>query len=113
MLKLNHLSNFKKASIALIAGISFASLAIPYAMAESAGKDIATEAPTDADFKKLDVNGDKKVSLKEAIKDKALATNFDVTDANKDGNITPDEYASYKTSMKSLDGVAPAAAPVN
>lgn len=113
MLKLNHLSNFKKASIALIAGISLASLAIPYAMAESSGKDIATEASADVDFKKLDVNGDKKVSLKESIKDKSLATSFDVTDANKDGNITPDEYSSYKTSLKSLDGAAPAAAPAN
>jgi EF hand len=113
MLKLNHLSTFNKASIALIAGISFVSLAIPYAMAESAGKDIVAEAPADADFKKLDVNGDKKVSLKEAVKDKALATSFDMTDMNKDGNITPDEYSSYKASLKSLDSAVPTAAPTS
>lgn len=107
MLKLNHLSTFNKASIALIAGISLVSLAIPYAMAESATKDIITEAPADTDFKKLDVNSDKKVSLKEAVKDKALATSFDATDINKDGSITPDEYASYKASMKSLDSTVP------
>ena len=116
MLKLNHLSTFNKASIALITGISLIGLAIPYAMAESASKDIAAEAPADADFKKLDTNGDKKVSLKEAVKDKSLVTSFDITDINKDGNITPDEYSSYKASMKSLDstaptGAAPAAAP--
>ena len=110
MLKLNHLSNFKKASIALITGISLASLAIPYAMAESAGKDVVAEVSADVDFKKLDVNGDKKVSLKEAVKDKSLATSFDMTDLNKDGNITPDEYSSYKTSMKSLDSTAPTGA---
>ena len=110
MLKLNHLSTFNKASIALITGISLIGLAIPYAMAESASKDIAAEAPADADFKKLDLNGDKKLSLKEAVKDKALATSFDMTDMNKDGAITPDEYSSYKASMKSLDGTAPTGA---
>lgn len=107
MLKLNHLSTFNKASIALIAGISLISLAIPYAMAESASKNIVAEAPSDADFKKLDMNGDKKLSLKEAVKDKNLATSFDMTDMNKDGSITPDEYASYKASMKSLDSAVP------
>ena len=111
MLKLNHLSTFNKASITLLAGISLISLAIPYAMAESASKDIVAEAPADADFKKLDVNSDKKVSLKEAVKDKTLASSFDMTDMNKDGNITPDEYSSYKAStMKGLDGAAPSGA---
>jgi EF hand len=112
MTNLNYLSTFGKASIALIAGISLISLSIPYAMADSATKDIVAEAPADADFKKLDVNGDKKISLKEAVKDKSLATSFDMTDMNKDGNVTPDEYSSYKAStMKGLDGAAPTSAP--
>lgn len=111
MTKFNHLSTFNKASIMLITGISVASLAIPYAYAADA-KEIVAEAPADADFKKLDVNSDKKVSLKEAVKDKSLATSFDMTDLNKDGNITPDEYSSYKASnMKGLDGAAPVATP--
>ncbi len=111
MMKLNHLSTFNKASIMLIAGISLAALYIPLAVAADA-KEIVAEAPADADFKKLDVNSDKKISLKEAVKDKILATSFDMTDMNKDGNITPDEYSSYKaSSMKSLDGVAPAVTP--
>jgi EF hand len=70
----------------------------------------ATEAPADADFKKLDVNSDKKISLKEAVKDKALVTSFDATDANKDGSLTADEYTSYKMSMKSMDSAAPTSA---
>lgn len=112
MKKLNQLSAFNKASIMLIAGISLASLTIPYAKAETKVKDVATEAPVDADFKKLDVNSDKKISLKEAVKDLPLAKSFDMTDANKDGNITPEEYASYKASnMKSLDGSASIEAP--
>ncbi len=108
MMKFNHLSGFNKASIMLVGTISLICLAVPYAMAETKMKDVAAEAPADADFKKLDVNSDKKISLKEAVKDKSLATSFDMTDLNKDGNITPDEYSSYKASnMKSLDSVTP------
>ena len=59
--------------------------------------DTMTKAPADADFKRLDGNGDGKLSLKEAVKDKALATSFDATDINHDGMIAADEYASYKT----------------
>lgn len=116
MVKLNSLSTFNKASILLITGISLAALYIPLTIAADA-KEVVAEAPADADFKKLDVNSDKKISLKEAVKDKTLATSFDVTDMNKDGSITPDEYSSYKaSSMKSLDsaaptGAAPTAAP--
>lgn len=107
MIKLNQLSTFNKASIMLITGISLASLTIPYAKAETQVKDVVQETPADADFKKLDVNSDKKISLKEAVKDISLTKNFDMTDANKDGNITPDEYASYKASnMKNLDSSA-------
>ncbi len=107
--------SFKTVAITSLATLFFCGVTAQTALAETKvpAKDIVAEATADADFKKLDVNGDKKVSLKEAVKDKALVTSFDATDANKDGNITPDEYSSYKTSMKSLDGAAPAAAPVN
>ena len=111
MMKLNHLSTFNKASIMLIAGISIAALYIPLAIAADS-KEIVVEASTDADFKNLDVNSDKKISLKEAVKDKTLIASFDTTDMNKDGNITPNEYSSYKaSSMKSVDSVAPTEMP--
>lgn len=117
MVKFNHSSAFNKAAFALIASLSLLSLAVPYAMAESKTKDIVTEGPVDMDFKKLDLNSDKKLSLKEAIKDKALATSFDATDINKDGVITPDEYANYKAASmqaKTPDGATPAAVtPIN
>lgn len=83
------------------------------AESDNASKGIVAEAGSDMDFKKLDVNSDQKISLKEAVKDKSLATAFDATDMNKDGSITPDEYSSYKASMqlKGPDGKAPAVAP--
>ena len=73
-------------------------------------KDVAaTDVTADTDFKKLDVNSDKKISLKEAVKDKGLVNSFDTTDANKDGSITIDEFSNYKISMqmKSMDSIAP------
>ena len=131
MTKFDQLSTFNKATIMLLTGISLVSLVIPFAMAdnrvnsvkviEPKANEIVSEAPAAADFKKLDVNSDKKISLKEAVKDKTLATSFDMSDMNKDGNITPDEYSSYKaSSMKNLDGsvtsptsaVTPAAVPI-
>ena len=63
--------------------------------------DALTKAPNDSDFKRLDSNGDGKLSLKEAVKDKALATQFDATDVNHDGMIAADEYAAYKATLVS------------
>ena len=107
-------SNISKLPVKAIAITSLASLfmlgAPQLALAETdaPAKVVAAEAPSDADFKKLDINSDAKISLKEAVKDKSLSTGFDMTDANKDGNITQDEYASYKaaTQMNSPEGAA-------
>jgi Ca2+-binding EF-hand superfamily protein len=67
------------------------------------------KAPVDADFKKLDGNSDGKISLKEAVKDKTLATQFDMTDANHDGMIAADEFANYKMALstKGTEAVTP------
>jgi hypothetical protein len=71
-----------------------------------------TTAPVaiEAEFKKLDSNNDQKISLKEAVKDKSLAAQFDATDVNHDGLLTADEYAYYKSAAKPMDS---AVNPVN
>ena len=117
MLKLNiSKSPVKTLAITSLASLFMCVVAPQLALAEAVApaKIVVAEAPADADFKKLDLNSDAKISLKEAVKDKTLATGFDMTDVNKDGNITADEYASYKaaTQMKSPEA-APAANPVN
>ncbi len=66
-------------------------------LADSKALDSKTKAPVDVDFKKLDVNSDGKISLKEAAKDKALAVQFDAADTNHDGMLSEEEYANYKT----------------
>ncbi|OGV76099.1 MAG: hypothetical protein A3I83_02130 [Methylotenera sp. RIFCSPLOWO2_02_FULL_45_14] len=59
----------------------------------------SSAAPANEDFKKLDLNQDGEISLKEAVKDKTLAGIFDAVDANHDGTISADEHAAYKTSL--------------
>jgi len=97
-----------------VAGLSTAAMADnKAALKDSLSKDVKiaeAKLPVDADFKKLDVNGNTKISLKEAVKDKDLSLSFDLADTNKDGNISPDEYANYKAS-KSLSMAAPAGSP--
>lgn len=58
------------------------------------------KAPTDLGFKALDANADGKISVKEAIKDIALAEKFNATDINHDGAITAEEYALYTSKTK-------------
>jgi hyperosmotically inducible periplasmic protein len=91
---------YKTIAMTALATLFFCGATLQPAFAETKMKDVVAEAPADADFKKLDMNGDKKLSLKEAVKDKSLATSFDVTDMNKDGSITADEYSSYKAAMQ-------------
>ncbi len=56
---------------------------------------VLAKAPSDTGFKALDGDSDGKISLKEAIKNPALAEQFNKTDINKDGAITVDEYAMF------------------
>jgi hypothetical protein len=108
---------YKVIALSALATVFFCGITAQSAFAadsKAISKDMATEAPADADFKKLDVNSDHKLSLKEAVKDKSLASNFDATDANKDGSVSAEEYAGYKSAMqaKVLDSTAaPASTP--
>ena len=47
-------------------------------------------------FESLDKNGDGKISLNEASTDDALFVAFKNLDANKDGELTREEFAKYK-----------------
>jgi Ca2+-binding EF-hand superfamily protein len=76
---------------------------------EAKTADAIAKAPTDSDFKRLDSNGDGKLSLKEAVKDKALASQFDAVDVNHDGMIAADEYAAYKATLVSKGTSEPSA----
>jgi len=59
-------------------------------------------AETGTGFKQLDTNGDKNISLKEAVKDKTLVNVFDATDIDHDGMISTDEYDNYAATLSSM-----------
>jgi hypothetical protein len=80
--------------------------------ADTKPADAMSKAPGDLDFKRLDGNGDGKLSLKEAVKDKALAAQFDTIDVNHDGMIEMDEYANYKSAPTAKTTDPSAATPV-
>jgi hypothetical protein len=83
-------------ALLLMAGIHNVALADNTTAVKTDGK-VAEAAPADENFKALDANKDGKISLKEAVKDKALSGQFDTIDANHDGMISAEEYASAKT----------------
>lgn len=63
-------------------------------------KAVIAKAPVDKDFEALDTNGDGKITLQEAVKDTAFATQFNTIDINHDGVITADEYALNVSTTK-------------
>lgn len=95
-------------ALLFMAGISNVALADSATTAKTDGKvaeakstdtkeiDTGAKAPADEHFKMLDANKDGKISLKEAVKDKALSGQFDAIDTNRDGMISAEEYASAK-----------------
>lgn len=103
--------------VSSLASLLFFGVATQTAIAETAvnNKDMVAANTVDPDFKKLDVDKDHKISMKEAAVDKVLAVNFDVVDANKDGHISAEEHASYKASLAAAtsEGATSAPNPVN
>jgi hypothetical protein len=55
----------------------------------------------EGEFKKLDANKDQKINAKEAAKDKEVATQFTLADANKDGALSLDEFTFLKSGLLS------------
>ncbi len=107
-MKFNLSSNSVRLMAAGTIGVLFSSGLITPAFAEIKAADakkvdLAAVKTADADFKKLDTNADGKISLKEAVKDKALASVFDVTDADHDGMLTTGEYVNYKSALSSIN----------
>lgn len=68
-------------------------VAFTFALAATSGH--ADEA-MDAYFHSLDLNGDGYVSLSEAAGDAVVVNRFDKADRNRDGKLSPKEFARLK-----------------
>lgn len=99
------------AGLLLVAGSSATFAAESKEAVNAAVKDtkavakVIAKAPSDTGFKALDGDSNGKISLKEAVKDPALAEQFNKTDANKDGAITAEEYAMYASKAEKATAV--------
>ncbi len=54
------------------------------------------DSATDSYFQSLDLNGDGYVSLSEAAGDAVVVNRFDRADKNRDGKLSPKEFANLK-----------------
>lgn len=78
-------------STRLLAGAALFALALPAVYAAESSK-----AQGEAKFETLDKDSDGKVSLNEASEHDGLFVAFKNLDKNKDGNLTKEEFASYR-----------------
>ena len=61
-----------------------------------AATGVLADDVTDSYFRSLDLNGDGYVSLAEAAGDAVVVSRFDKADRNRDGKLSPKEFARLK-----------------
>jgi hyperosmotically inducible protein len=62
--------------------------------------DDRVETPLQSEFKKLDRNGDGKLTRKEGMRDADIAPNFAKADKDKNGTLSAAEYGDYKSGLQ-------------
>jgi len=63
-------------------------------------EETVNQKPLSAEFKNLDSNSDKKLTPTEVSNDKDVGPHFEQADINKDGVLSQDEYADYKSGVQ-------------
>src|SRR3954469_507262 len=61
-----------------------------------AATGVQADSATDSYFRALDLNGDGYVSLSEAAGDAVVVNRFDRADKDRDGKLSPKEFANLK-----------------
>ena len=62
--------------------------------------DDRVETPLYSEFKKLDRNDDGKLTRKEGMRDKDVASHFAKADTDKNGSLSASEYGDYKSGLQ-------------
>jgi hyperosmotically inducible periplasmic protein len=84
--------------IALAVALSFGAYSMQVVAVGT--EETVNQKPLSAEFKKLDANSDKKLTPTEASNDKDVGPHFDMADIDKDGVLSNDEYADFKSSVQ-------------
>lgn len=85
---------------ALTMGAALSLIFISSHVAAIGTEDMVDQKPLSAEFKKLDSNSDKRLSLLEAARDKDVSSYFAEADIDQDGMLSVDEYTHFKSDMQ-------------
>lgn len=98
--KVSHSFSSKLATgtVTSIAALAFSVVSLQVVAVGS--EDTVNQKPLSAEFKRLDLNSDNKLTQEEVLKDKDVGEHFAQADVNKDGFLNADEYANYKSSVQ-------------
>ncbi len=85
---------------ALTMGATLSLIFISSQVAAIGTEDTVNQKPLSAEFKKLDSNSDKRLSLLEVSRDKDVSSYFAEADIDQDGMLSVDEYTHFKSDMQ-------------
>jgi hyperosmotically inducible protein len=78
-----------------------AAIAFPAGEAFAFGtQDDLSQTALQSEFRKLDLNSDKKLTREESSHDKDIAPNFGKADADGNGSLSDEEYGSFKSAIQ-------------
>lgn len=98
--KRRYLPNFEARSVALFGALTLGSMMAAQAQQGSSiapNRNTWTSAQIAEAFKRLDANGDQRISRDEAAAARGVARHFDQADTNKDGAL---DAAEFEAAMK-------------
>lgn len=91
---MNTMNTFKTTTLA----VAFAFGAISFSAMAASPEEMSNQAPLAEEFIKLDMDGNKTLTVTEASKDKTFhKDNFAQADVDSDGTLDQNEYSTYKS----------------